>query len=462
MTRTKLVCTIGPSSATVSKIRSLIRAGMRVARLNFSHATHKDHARLIRVVRQAEKESGIPVAILADLQGPKIRVGQLDRSVAVHRGDQVVFADAPKESEIPVTCKGFTKGIKKGDRVLLEDGLLDFIVTKKTPTKIVCKTVTGGMIRTHKGMNFPDSSLALSALTKKDREDLVFALSKNVDWIALSFVMSENDVKGLRRLVKKGAPKGSVLPRIMSKIEKHEAVDGFEAILNASDGIMIARGDLGIEIPAEEVPIVQKRFIEQCRLAGKPVVVATQMLDSMIRNPRATRAEISDVANAVFDHTDAVMLSGESATGTYPIKAAKTMMATVEEAEASEFDDIDPAIDTDQPMEASVSHALKMLARTGEIDGIISSIELADWSERLLMARPEIPLFLAATHPTAVRQLAVRWGVIPMKLAAGKPETFAKRAVTKLKKEKRVKKGMRLAVVLGGEHGDGFDTVIVK
>lgn len=460
-THTKLVCTIGPASSSPTKLKALIAAGMRVARLNFSHATHTDHARLIQSIRTAARLAGESVAILADLQGPKIRIGELDQPLSVVSGVEVCFGARASKDVIPVTYANLYKDVQKGHRILIEDGLIEAVVTRVSEKRVHARIKNGGTIATHKGMNFPDSTLGVSAITKKDEEDLRFALSKQVDWVALSFVKSPADIKRLRLLIKKGLPKGYTPPRVMAKIEKHEAVACFEELLRHLDGVMIARGDLGVEVAAQEVPILQKRFIEWCRVAGVPVIVATQMLDSMIRNPRATRAEVSDVANAVFDHADAVMLSGESATGKYPVEAAKMMMKIVAQAEASTYDDIDPRIDVDQPLSASISHTLKILARSGEIQGVLSSPELAAWSETLLLARPELPLFLSSSDKTQMRQLALRWGVIPFYLRVGKSQTFARRAIAQLKKQRLVKRGMRLAVVLGGEHGDGFDTVVV-
>jgi pyruvate kinase len=318
-------------------------------------------------------------------------------------------------------------------------------------------------------MNFPDSTLRISSLTDKDREDVIFGVQQGVDWLALSFVTSPDDVLLLRRLIKRAAKPGQTPPRIIVKIEKHEAIDRFNEILNVTDAVMVARGDLGVEIAAEEVPIRQKEIIEKCRLAGKPVAVATQMLDSMIRNPRPTRAEVSDVANAVFDHTDAVMLSGESASGKYPLAAVKMMAQIVREAEASKYDDVlDPTPifllrkggNTGQQA-AVMAHAIKLLAIEKSIDGVLASQQLAPWSETLLRMHPEIPLFLATENKTLEHQSVIRWGVVPFVLKNAQEKTFVKRALAELQKRKWIKKGMKLAVVMGGTHGEGFDHLTV-
>lgn len=312
----------------------------------------------------------------------------------------------------------------------------------------------------HKGMNFPDSRLSASAITRKDELDIDFAVQQCVDYLALSFVKSEKDVCQLRRLIKAAAKTGQVLPRIIIKIEKHEAIDAFDAILKETDAVMIARGDLGVEIPAEEVPVRQKELIQKCRLAGKPVIVATQMLDSMIRNPRPTRAEVSDVANAVFDHTSAVMLSGESASGKYPVQAVKMMASIVQEAEASPYDDV--ALTELMPKDAiaSVAHSVKLAAAQGSIDGVLASLELAPWSETIHRSHPEIPFFIGCPSETLARQVSLRWGSRAFVIKNASEQTFASRAVAQLAKARLVKKGARLAVVLGGRHGESFDVVV--
>lgn len=341
--RTKIVCTVGPASSSPATLEKMMRAGMDVARLNFSHATHTDHKRLLRAIRSAAKKAKKHISILGDLQGPKIRLGVLpEAGVELPAGGRVVLTTATEKyvgGRIPVTYKKLHLDVKKGHRILIEDGIYELVVTRVAGHSVETKVVNGGKVTSHKGMNFPDSTLKVSAITAKDKDDALFGIEQGVDWIALSFVTSATPVRALKRLIKQKTPKGKKQARVIVKIEKHEAIDHFDEILKATDAVMIARGDLGVEIDAQEVPIRQKEIIHACRHAGKPVIVATQMLDSMIRNPRPTRAEVSDVANAVFDCTSAVMLSGESASGKYPVEAVKMMGKIVKEAEASCYDD---------------------------------------------------------------------------------------------------------------------------
>lgn len=463
---TKIVCTIGPASQTPASLFALVRAGMNVARLNFSHGTHAEHAVLYTHVRAAAARAGEHVAVLADLQGPKIRLDVLpEKGIEIKTGTSVTFTTGTctghREVCVPVTYKNLHKDVKVGHRILIEDGLYEVRVVAIHGKDIRTKVINGGRLFSHKGMNFPDSVLRVPALTAKDKADAVFATKIGADWLALSFVTSPDDVRALRRLIKP-ASKNRVPPRIIVKIEKHEAVERFEEILAEADGIMVARGDLGVEIPAEDVPIRQKAMVEMTRLAGKPVVVATQMLDSMIRNPRPTRAEVSDVANAVFDRTDATMLSGETASGNYPVQSAETMARIIRAAEKSPYDDV-PLIRT-RPLalEASVAQAIKSLTTGRHIDGVVASLQLAPWSERLHMAHPEVPLFLVAPNDTLAQQNNIRWGVRPLVLVGKEPKALLRKALSVLHKTGQIKSGMRLAVILGEEHGRGFDLVEVK
>lgn len=463
--RTKIICTIGPASASASILESMMRAGMDVARLNFSHATYADHKSLIRLIRTASKKAKKDVALLGDLQGPKIRLGELPQEgVELMNGSEVILTTATSRfaaESIPVTYKNLHKDLKAGDRVLIDDGILELQVKQIVGKHIHTLVVNGGIVSSHKGMNFPDSTLHVSAFTKKDREDTLFAIEHGVEWIALSFVTGPKEILLLKRLIKQYTPKGIAPARVIVKIEKHEAITRFDEILSVTDAVMIARGDLGVEINAQEVPIRQKEMIEKCRQAGKPVVVATQMLDSMIRNPRPTRAEVSDVANAVFDHTDAVMLSGESATGKFPLKAVKMMASIIKEAEASVFDDVSLFVDTSQEPVTASSQSIKLLTIEQTIDGVLASSVLAPWSEMVLKTRPEIPLFIAVSSEREARQLSIRWGVCPFVLKRQEEKSFVRLATAKLQKDRLIKKKMRLAVILGQQHGGGFDLVTV-
>ena len=420
---TKIVCTIGPAANTPEAISAMIEAGMDVCRLNFSHGTYDQHAAMIVTIRAAAAKAGRHVALLQDLQGPKIRVGDLPQEgVQLVAGAETTFttehgAALPK---ITVTWEHLHEDLKAGDHVLLDDGLLDVEVLRVEGRDIVTRVITGGTLTSHKGFNLPTASLTVPAITDKDKEDLKFGVAQGVDFIALSFVRDAKDIKELRALIDAAGDRKDVPIMIVSKIEKHEAIRNIDAIIAESDGIMVARGDLGIETPAEDVPIHQKRIIDKCRKAGKPVIVATQMLDSMIRNPRPTRAEVSDVANAVIDHTDAVMLSGESASGKYPLEAVATMARIVHETEASEFDDVDPhqhaAVTT---AEDAASEAAAVLASDAGAKAIIVSTVSGRAARVISRERPALSIHAVAADDRVVRQLALSWGVSALPLAAG-------------------------------------------
>ena len=323
--RTKIVCTIGPSSNSEEAIERLLLSGMNVARLNFSHGSHEDHEKVISYIRKAARKYKYSIPVLMDLQGPKIRVGKMkDDAQFLEKGALIELTSEDVVGDthiIPIDYKSLAKDAKVGDMILLDDGLLEFEIVGKHKSSIQAKVIVGGMLKSRKGVNLPNVKTSIPAMTEKDLSDLQFGIEQDVDLIALSFVRSAKDV---RDIISKVRLAGSQA-QIIAKIEKPEAVELIDEIIEEADGIMVARGDLGIEIANERVPLVQKQIIEKCRLAGKPVITATQMLDSMIHNPRPTRAESSDVANAVLDGTDAVMLSGETAAGAYPFEAVAVM-----------------------------------------------------------------------------------------------------------------------------------------
>ncbi|HEX9016222.1 MAG TPA: pyruvate kinase [Chloroflexota bacterium] len=416
MRRTKIVCTIGPASSSEETLRAMIRAGMDVARLNFSHGTHESHAALISAVRRAAGEEGKVVAILQDLQGPRIRVGEIaDGSATLLAGATFVLTT----SEVPGSAESATvhgaplpQDVKVGDHILLDDGAIELQVVETRPTEVVCRVVVGGTLKPHKGLNGPGRTLSVPSITDKDVEDVVFGIEQRVDYVALSFVRSADDVNRLREIM---AQHGAAIP-IMSKIEKHEAVAAFDEILEASNAIMVARGDLGIEVPAEQVPLLQKMIVAKSRAAGKPVVTATQMLDSMIRNPRPTRAEVNDVANAILDGTDATMLSGETAAGLYPVEAVATMARIAETTDAAlpyaslvrETSATPPRNTADAIGQAACEMSFELGARA-----IVAFTESGYTARTVAKHRPPCRLVAATPSETTLRRLALIWGVEP-------------------------------------------------
>lgn len=420
--RTRIVCTIGPASSAPSVLVRMMRAGMDVARLNFSHGTHAEHEALLRSIRSSAKKAGKHVAILQDLQGPKIRVGALpDSGIELHHGQSITFSTAVEAYEtngpIPVTYKQLHRDVEKGHRILLDDGFLEAEVTRVTGKSIHAKVTHGGLLKSRKGMNLPDSVVKVDPFTTKDHEDLLFGIAHNVDWLVLSFISRPEIAQHVRNVARATARANKVrAPWIMAKIETKLGVDRFDEILAVVDGIMLGRGDLGLEIPMEEVPIVQKDLIERCRKAGKPIIVATHMLDSMARNPRATRAEISDVANAVFDHTDAVMLSAESASGRYPAATVQAMAAVIDEAEASRYDLLEaPVSDVDSPSHA-MAHTVGVLSSRGLIEAVVVPATIPDVVECLPRYRPHVPIIVGCDDADVARRFILYSGIRPVVL----------------------------------------------
>ncbi len=339
--RTKICATIGPACDSIEMIGEMVKVGLNMARLNFSHGDYQSHAQAIQHIREAARIAGESIAIMQDLQGPKIRVGLLpEAGVQIAVGQELVFDTAITKYEgdtIPLDHPELHQFVKSGDRMLIDDGRLEVKITKVKDTKIMAEVVEAGIITSHKGLNFPDSNLQISAISEKDKQDLKFGLEQGVDFVALSFVSSAEDIKHLRNLIVEFNKDSSV--KIIAKIERQAAVTNIKEIIEATDIVMVARGDLGLEIPEAEVPVVQKQIIETAHQIGKPVIVATQMLDSMRESTRPTRAEVSDVANAVIDHADYLMLSNETATGKHPVLVVQTMVDIIVATEESKFDD---------------------------------------------------------------------------------------------------------------------------
>lgn len=417
MRRAKIVCTIGPASHSPDVLRALVDAGMDVARLNFSHGSHADHAVVVADLRRIADEAGRPLAILQDLQGPKIRLGMLQGG-AVQLGTGARFVLTTEEIEgdadrASTTYKALPSDVTQGDDILLSDGLLRLRVDGVNGEDITCTVVDGGHLRQRAGINLPGAELSVPSMTEKDLADLAFGVEQGVDWVALSFVRSAADVDALKaELARLQADAG-----VIAKLEKPQAIDALDDIVDAADAIMVARGDLGVEMSPERVPFIQKTIIRACAAAGKPVITATQMLESMIENPRPTRAEASDVANAVFDGTDAVMLSGETAMGAHPIHAVQMMHRIVSEAERNVA--AQPEMRRRARREAALSFSDAIAEAAGQVAAdtkaaAIVAFTQSGFSAKLIArSRPQTRIYAFTPHRRVQRRLCVHWGLEP-------------------------------------------------
>ncbi|BAI61596.1 pyruvate kinase [Methanocella paludicola SANAE] len=416
MRKTKIVCTIGPACDTQEKLEALIKAGMNVARLNMSHATHEYHANLIRNIRYVSEALDRPIGILMDLQGPKIRIGTLKEKVILTPGQRYVITtrEVPgDDKEVHVPFKDLPQSVAPGQTLLIDDGLIELTVEEVKGSDIITKVVRGGELKNNKGINLPRSTIKARSITDKDIKDLMFGLDQHVTMVAMSFVRTPQDVLDLRKIIEDNQ---ADIP-IIAKIEKHEAVKNIDGIIDVVNGIMVARGDLGIEIPMAEVPIVQKMIISKCNAKAIPVITATQMLDSMIRNPIPTRAEATDVANAVFDGTDALMLSGETAFGEYPIKSVETMARIAEYTEASSYYKHAIAAKTPHPslsITDSVAFATTEAARNLNAQAIITATQTGYSARKVSKYKPQIPAYAVTNNKSVIDELTVSWGIFPV------------------------------------------------
>ncbi|MEE9219678.1 MAG: pyruvate kinase [Acidobacteriota bacterium] len=415
MRRTKIVATIGPASRSADVLRALIEAGTDVVRLNFAHGNAVEHARMIRRARRLARSLGRPLAILQDLQGPKIRIGRLRGGRAeIRRGSRLILTSRRVLGHarlLPTNYRRLPQEVRSGDRVLLDDGRIELRVISASGTEIRCRAVEGGTVLEHKGINLPGVRLSAPALTDKDRADALLGTRLGVDYVALSFVRRAQDLHSLRRLLE---GEGLDTP-IIAKIEKPEAVQNLDEILQASDGVMVARGDLGVEMSPEEVPIVQKHVVARGRAAGKPVITATQMLDSMRVNPRPTRAESSDVANATFDGADALMLSGETADGRYPVESVAMMQRIIQRVESAAI-----LAAAEEPFEEGVEVAETLadaacrVAKASRARGIVALTVTGSTARLISSFRPPVPVIALSPEESTVRRLALFWGVRPL------------------------------------------------
>jgi pyruvate kinase len=460
----KIVCTIGPASCNPRILKRLLEAGMDVARLNFSHGTHAEHLERMQLLRAAARELGKTIAILADLQGPKIRTGTLagGRPVVLRSGQKFTITTAKilgDSTRVNTTFLPLPKEVHRRDRILLSDGLIELRVESVRLRDVNCRVVNGGALGEHKGINLPGVKLRVPALTAKDKTDLNFALAHGADYIAVSFVRRPEDVllaKQLIRRAKKDTP-------VIAKLEKPEAIESLEQILKVSDGVMVARGDLGVEMRPERVPVVQKNIIARAREFRRPVITATQMLESMTENPRPTRAEASDVANAIFDGSDAVMLSAETASGKYPVEAVSIMARIIEEAEASITEFSRPATQEKLKVAETVAELVCHASRELHMKWIVVFTHSGFTARLVSRYRPLVPIAAFSPEPETRRRLALLWGVVPLEIPnLRKVDQLAEISEKRLLKEKLVRKGDVIAIVAGTPMGVRGTTNFMK
>ena len=467
MKRTKIICTLGPASTDEDVLRQLIRGGMDIARFNFSHGSYEEHAARFAQLDKLRSELRAPVATLLDTKGPEMRTGTLKNGdkVTLNAGDEYTLTTEPVEGDERrgyVNYSGLPDDVGPGDRVLLDDGLIELKVESVTGTDINCRVMNGGELGQRKGINVPNVKVRLPALTEQDKNDIVFGINQGFDFIAASFVRNADCIYEIKDILREYRSD----MRVIAKIENKEGIDNIDEIIKASDAIMIARGDMGVEIPAEEVPYIQKVIIQKCNNAFKPVITATQMLDSMIRNPRPTRAEVSDVANAVFDGTSCVMLSGETASGKYPLEAVQTMVDTISAAEqATDYwgrfrrFEFKPGRDVND----AITHASCQTAMDLEADAILTPTQRGHTARMISRFRPACPIVAFTTTERARRQLAISWGVKP--LLAGyvdSTDRLFSMCVQSALKEGAVESGQMVVITAGVPIGRAGSTNLIK
>ncbi|MBE9121821.1 pyruvate kinase [Tychonema sp. LEGE 07199] len=464
--RTKIVATIGPATSNPQVLRNLIEAGATTLRLNFSHGTEEDHQRSIRLIRQTSFELNQPVAILQDLQGPKIRLGRFETgSIVVKNGDSFILTSRPvvgTELISSVTYETLASEVPEGATILLDDGKVEMRVEKvdRGGGELFCRVVVGGPLSNNKGVNFPGVYLSIKALTDKDRKDLMFGLDQGVDWVALSFVRNPQDMLEIKELI---ASAGKQVP-VIAKIEKHEAIEQMEEILALCNGVMVARGDLGVELPAEDVPILQKRLIATSNRMGIPVITATQMLDSMVNNPRPTRAEISDVANAILDGTDAVMLSNETAVGNFPVEAVATMARIAVRIEREEIKrNIRNVEDVGRSIPNGISQAVSQISEQLNAAAIMTLTKTGSTARNVSKFRPKTPILAVTPHVDVARQLQLVWGVKPL-LVLDLPSTGQtfQSAITVAQEKELLSDGDLVVMTAGTLQGVAGSTDLIK
>lgn len=468
MRKTKIVCTIGPASEEEKIFTELVKIGLNVARLNFSHGNYEEHKNRIDIIKKVREELDEPVAILLDTKGPEIRTGSFSKSeIMLEQGKKFVIKHddiVGNEKECSVSYKNLSKDVKVGDRILIDDGLIELKVTEIKNKDIETIVINSGTVKDNKGVNVPNVFVKLPAITKKDEEDIAFGVENGIDFVAVSFVRTASDVIEIRKILEKN---NAFDVSIISKIENQESVNNIDEIIDVSDGIMVARGDLGVEIPPERVPIVQKMIIKKCNKVGKPVITATQMLDSMIRNPRPTRAEATDVANAIFDGTDAIMLSGETAAGKYPVGSVKTMVdiaTTTEEAmDYKELLKIKINEIEQDGVTFAVSHATVNTANELNAKVIVTATSSGFTARKVSMFRPEAPIIAVTSCEKTRRKLTLLSGVYPFLMPEAKTtDDVIKNAITEIKQRKIVDDGDLIVITAGVPVGISGTTNLMK
>ena len=468
----KIVCTIGPASDNYETLKAMAEAGMNVARLNFSHGDYDGHEKKLKLIRRVERSVKKPIAALLDTKGPEIRTGHMQNGeINLVQGAKVIISscDEPFEGtpeKFWVNYKLLAQEVKPGQNIYIDDGTLNLEVEKIEGDEVTCKVIVGGSLRNTKGINLPGSDITLPALSEKDKQDIAWGIQHGMEYLAVSFVKTRSDIVEVRRLIQEY---GSGM-KILAKIETRQAVDNFAEIVDVVDGVMVARGDLGVEIATEDVPLVQKRIIEMCRVRGKVVIVATQMLDSMIRNPRPTRAEASDVSNAVLDGTDAVMLSGETASGNYPVQAVATMRKIVDRAEKElqiwgnhKNNEQNPLELEGIPVPDAVSGAAVLIAKQIKAPAIISLSRSGLTAKMISKHRPECPILGLTPSQQTWRELSLVWGVHPVRLSEMSDINVAAReAVTTCVREKLLSEGELVVITAGIPVGRPGSTNVVE
>jgi pyruvate kinase len=465
--RTKIVATIGPATSSPEMLKAIIEAGATTLRLNFSHGTHADHQRSIRLIRQTAFELNQPVAILQDLQGPKIRLGKFDNgSIILAKGDRFTLTNRPVVGTQEISCVTYdylAEEVPVGAKILLDDGRVEMLVEEINRDKgdLHCRITVPGKLSNNKGVNFPGVYLSIKAMTDKDREDLMFGLDQGVDWVALSFVRNPQDMIEIKELI---SSTGKQVP-VVAKIEKHEAIEQMEAVLALCDGVMVARGDLGVELPAEDVPVLQKRLIATANRLGIPIITATQMLDSMVSNPRPTRAEVSDVANAILDGTDAVMLSNETAVGSFPVEAVATMARIAERMEQEEAQHLNlrSMRDARRSIPNAISQAVGQIAEQLGAAAIMTLTQTGATARNVSKFRPNTPILAVTPHVNVARQLQMVWGVKPL-LVLGLPSTGQtfQAAINVAQELKLLSEGDLVVMTAGTLQGISGSTDLIK